>query len=375
MMHAIYQYFYEPETWLSFVRLFQYITFRTAYAAVTSLIMCWGLVWWLTPRFRSWNLAQRDLRPFLEFQEGKEGTPTMGGLLLVFSVIMSTVIWADLSNRFIQMILFVMVTLGLLGALDDWYKMRTPETDGLSVKTKLLVQLIVGVVVGLWLIREPLPIRLLWLSEEFRYELSQSLFLPFMKEVWLPLGLLYIPLVIIVVIGTSNAVNLTDGLDGLAIGSVTFCAVAYGAMAYISGHYMFSEYLQVPNIRGSGELTVFVAALIGAALGFLWFNAHPAQIFMGDAGSLPLGGSIGILAVIIKQELLLVVVGGIFVIEALSVFAQIGCYKLTGRRLLKMAPLHHHFELKGVEESKITIRFWIVGIILALIALSTLKLR
>ncbi|MGM0381685.1 MAG: phospho-N-acetylmuramoyl-pentapeptide-transferase, partial [bacterium] len=217
--------------------------------------------------------------------------------------------------------------------------------------------------------------RVLWLSEEFHFELSRSLFLPFMKEFWVPLGLFYVPFVVLVVIGSSNAVNLTDGLDGLAVGSVTFCAVAYGAMAYISGHYIFSEYLQVPNIRGTGELTVFIASLIGASLGFLWFNAHPAQIFMGDAGSLSLGGSIGTLAVIIKQELLLIIVGGIFVMEALSVIAQVGYYKLTGKRLLKMAPLHHHFELKGLDESKITIRFWIIGIILALVALSTLKLR
>jgi phospho-N-acetylmuramoyl-pentapeptide-transferase len=375
MMYAIYQNFYEPETWFSFVRLFQYITLRTAYAAVTGLISCWGFLWLFIPRFRSWNLAQEDLRPYLDFQEGKEGTPTMGGLLLVVSIVLSTILWADLGNRFVQMILFVIISLGLLGALDDWYKMRYPSTDGLSVKTKLLVQVLVGGVVGIWLIQEPLPIRLLWLSEEFHFDLSRSLFLPFMKEFWIPLGLFYVPFVVLVVIGSSNAVNLTDGLDGLAVGSVTFCAVAYGAMAYISGHYIFSEYLQVPNIRGTGELTVFVASLIGASLGFLWFNAHPAQIFMGDAGSLSLGGSIGTLAVIIKQELLLIIVGGIFVVEALSVIAQVGYYKLTGKRLLKMAPIHHHFELKGLDESKITIRFWIIGIILALVALSTLKLR
>ncbi len=375
MMHAIYRYFYDPEAWYSFIRVFQYITLRTAYSAVTGLLISWGLAWWLIPRFKKWNISQKTHRPHLEFQNGKEGTPTMGGIFLVIAVSFSTFLWADLSNRFIQMCLFVFLALGFLGALDDWYQMRSRKGDGFSVRTKIIVQLVIALVVGIWITRQELPIRLLWISEEFRPELSRSLFLPFMKETWLPLGILYIPFVMVVLMGTSNAVNLTDGLDGLAIGSVVFVAVAYGALAYISGHYIFSEYLQVPNIRGAGELTVFISGLIGAGLGFLWFNAHPAQIFMGDAGSLPLGGAIGMIAIITKQELLLVLVGGIFVAEAISVIAQVLSYKITGNRLLKMSPLHHHFELKGLSESKIIVRFWIIGIILALLALSTLKLR
>ncbi len=375
MMHALYRYFYEPEAWYSFIRIFQYITVRTAYSALTGLLISWGLAWLMIPRFKEWDISQSTHRPHLEFQNGKQGTPTMGGLFLVIAVTFSTFMWADLSNRFIQMTLFVFLALGFLGALDDWYQMRSRQGDGLSVQTKIIVQLVITLVVGFWLTRQELPIRLLWISEEFRPELSWSLFLPFMKETWLPLGIIYIPFVMLVLMGTSNAVNLTDGLDGLAIGSVVFVAVAYGALAYISGHYVFSEYLQVPNIRGAGELTVFISGLIGAGLGFLWFNAHPAQIFMGDAGSLPLGGAIGMVAIITKQELLLVLVGGIFVAEAISVIVQVLSFKLMGKRLLKMSPLHHHFELKGLSESKIIVRFWIVGIILALLALSTLKLR
>ncbi|MGM0380396.1 MAG: phospho-N-acetylmuramoyl-pentapeptide-transferase [bacterium] len=374
-MHAMYEYFYAPDAWYSFIRVFQYITLRTAYSAVTGLVVSWFLAWWLIPRFKSWDISQNTHRPHLEFQEGKQGTPTMGGVFLVIAITISTLLWADLSNKFIQMSLFVLLALGFLGALDDWYQMRSPQGRGLSMKIKLLVQLIVAFVVGLWLIRDNLPIRLLWISEEFRPQLSRSVFLPFMKETWIPLGLVYLPFVMLVLMGTSNAVNLTDGLDGLAIGSVVFVAVTYAALAYISGHYLFSEYLQVPNIRGAAELTVFISSLVGAGLGFLWFNSHPAQVFMGDAGSLPLGGVIGLVAIITKQELLLVIVGGIFVVEAISVIAQVAYFKFKGHRLLKMSPLHHHFELKGLPESKITVRFWIVGIILALITLSTLKLR
>lgn len=375
MMYAIYQMFYEPDSWLSFTRVFQYITFRTAYAAITSGTLCWVLGKVLIPRFRAWSIAQRSTREDLDFQDNKKGTPTMGGLLIVISIAVACFLWADLGNRFVLMAMFVLISLGLLGSLDDWIQMRYRDKSGLSATTKFVVQGLVGLLVGFWLIKEPMPIRLLWLGEATRYDLSQHLFFPFFKSVTLPLNYLYVPFVMIVVMGSSNAVNLTDGIDGLAIGCVVFAAVAYGAMAYISGHYVFSEYLQVPNIKGTSELTTFVASIVGAGLGFLWFNAFPAQIFMGDAGSLPLGGAIGTIAVIIKQELLLVIVGGIFVAEALSVMLQVLSYRTTGNRLFEMAPLHHHFELKGMNECKITIRFWIVSIILALFALSTLKLR
>jgi phospho-N-acetylmuramoyl-pentapeptide-transferase len=287
----------------------------------------------------------------------------------------SSFLWSDLSNRFVCMVLFVLVSFGVMGALDDWLQMHYPDGEGLSMRTKFGVQLIIAFLVGTWLVQEPMPIRLLWINDTFRPELSQSLFLPFLKSIWVPLGMFYIPFVMLVIVGGSNAVNLTDGLDGLAIGCLIFVGVAYGAMAYITGHFRFSRYLKIPNIKGTAELVPFIASMIGAGLGFLWFNAYPAQIFMGDAGSLPLGGAIGTVAVLIKQELLLVLVGGIFVAEAASVLLQILSFQLTGNRLFKMAPLHHHFELDGFNESKITIRFWIVGIALALLALSTLKLR
>lgn len=375
MMYAIYQYLYEADTWLSFTRVFRYITFRTAYAAVTSGVLCWLMGKFLIPRFKQWNLQQRENRADLEFQQNKAGTPTMGGIFIVLSVTVSSLVWADLSNRFVLMCLFVLASLGLLGALDDWIQMNYSERSGLSARTKLFVQVVIAFLLGLWIIQKPLEIRLLWIGDQFRYGLSQSLFLPFLKSTWIPLGMLYVPFVMLVVIGGSNAVNLTDGLDGLAIGCIVFVAVAYGAMAYITGHFRFSRYLQVPNVRGTAELVPFVASIIGAGLGFLWYNAYPAQVFMGDAGSLPLGGAIGTVAVLIKQELLLVLVGGIFVAEALSVMLQIISYRLTGNRLFEMAPLHHHFELRGLNESKITIRFWIIAITLALLALSTLKLR
>lgn len=374
MMYAIYQEFYEPGTWLSFTRVFRYITFRTAYAAVTSGILCWLLAKVFIPRFHDWNLAQREPRPELDFQDNKTGTPTMGGIFIVVAMTVSSFLWSDLSNRFVCMSLFVLVSFGLMGALDDWLQMHN-DSNGLKIKTKLVIQSAVAFLLGIWLIQEPMPIRLLWIDETFRPGLSQSLFLPFLKSTWVPLDILYVPFVMLVIIGGSNAVNLTDGLDGLAIGCFIFVAVAYGSMAYITGHFEFSRYLKVPNIRGTAELVPFVASMIGAGLGFLWFNAFPAQVFMGDAGSLPLGGAIGTVAVLIKQELLLILVGGIFVAEALSVLLQILSFRLTGNRLFEMAPLHHHFELKGLNESKITIRFWIIGIALALLALSTLKLR
>ncbi len=342
---------------------------------MTSGVLCWLLGRIFIPRFERWDLSLRTPRRELDFHEEKKGTPTMGGLLLVASITVSTLLWADLSNRFVHMVLFVLLSMGVLGAVDDWQQMNREDNRGLSARTKFLIQGGVALVVGLWLIQKPIPVRLLWIDEVFRYDLTRSVFLPFLKSFWLPLGLMYIPFVMIVIMGSSNAVNLTDGLDGLAAGSVVFVAVAYAAIAYISGHYVFSRYLQIPNIRGGAELTIFVASIIGSGLGFLWFNAPPAQIFMGDAGSLSLGGALGTTAVLIKQELLLVLVGGIFVVEALSVMIQVLYYRMTGKRVFRMAPLHHHFELKGMDECKITMRFWIVGIIFALLALSTLKLR
>lgn len=375
MMHALYEQFYRPDSWWSFIRVFRFITFRTAYATLTGGILCWLLARIFIPRFKRWNLELSEPRSELDFHDNKTGTPTMGGVFIVFSMAVSSLLWSDLSNRFVYLCLFVLISFGLMGALDDWLQMRGSRNGGLSIQTKLGVQAVVSFLVGVLVIQEPMQIRLLWINDSFRPELSQSLFLPFLKSTWIPLSSFYVPFVMVVIIGGSNAVNLTDGLDGLAVGCLIFVAVAYGAMAYITGHFQFSRYLQIPNIKGTAELVPFIASMIGAGLGFLWFNAFPAQVFMGDAGSLPLGGAIGTVAVLIKQELLLVLVGGIFVAEAASVMLQVISYRFTGHRLFKMAPLHHHFELSGLNESKITTRFWIVGITLALLALSTLKLR
>lgn len=346
--------------------VFRYITFRTIWAFVTALMF--SIVF--GPRFISWlrsikcgQYIQEDVAAKADHQK-KAGTPTMGGLLMGVAVLASTLLWADLSNHYIWLTLFVFIGFGTVGFLDDYLKIRRKNNRGLSSKTKLGGQILVALAAMLIFMMDPAYSSLL--SVPF---LKESLFHP-------DLGLFYLPFAIIVMVGASNGVNLTDGLDGLAIGPSVVAAACLGVFLYIAGNVNLTNYLQVPYIVGVGEVSVICGALVGAGLGFLWFNAYPAQVFMGDVGSLSIGGVLGFMAVLAKQELVLVIVGGLFVIETLSVAMQVGFYKMTGgKRIFRMAPLHHHFELKGVPESKIIIRFWIVSILLGLAALSTLKLR
>ncbi len=292
----------------------------------------------------------------------KTGTPTMGGLLVLFSIVTATLLWADLTNFFVWMVLLVTISYGGIGFLDDYLMQVKKESKGLPGRFKIVSQVAIGLLVA----------GLLYARADFDTHVS----VPFLKQVTLDLGWGYILFATIVIVGTSNAVNLTDGLDGLAIGPMTVAGATYIVLSYVAGHVKIADYLQIQYVAGSGELAVFCGALVGAGMGFLWYNAYPAQIFLGDVGSLPLGGALGAVAVITKHEILLALVGGIFVLEALSVIFQVGFFKVTnGRRIFRMAPIHHHFELKGWPEPKVIVRFWIIAIMLGLLALSTLKLR
>jgi phospho-N-acetylmuramoyl-pentapeptide-transferase len=291
----------------------------------------------------------------------KQGTPTMGGLMILAAIIIPTLLWADLTNMYIWSALFVTVGYGAIGFVDDYKKVVKKDTKGLSPRQKMFWQVLLAGAVAVFLFLKP--------------GFSEELYFPFFKNFHPDLGFWFIPFAALVIVGASNAVNLTDGLDGLAIGPVTINAATYMLFAYVAGHANLSNYLQIPRVVGAGELAVLCGAMVGAGLGFLWYNSYPAEVFMGDVGSLSLGGTLGIIAVLTKQELLLVIVGGVFVVEALSVIFQVGSYKYRGKRMFRMAPIHHHFELKGVAEPKIIVRFWIITIILALMAISTLKMR
>lgn len=345
----------------SALNVFRYITFRSIAALLTALIL--SIVF--GPRFiqalRRLKFGQYINEDVAAHQQ-KAGTPTMGGLLLGFCIITSVLLWGDLANEYVWMTLFVFLGFGALGFVDDYAKVVKKRNKGLTAKQKLLGQVIVAGVAAAVLLSDP--------------EYSTRLAVPFFKHLTPDLGMWYLPFAMIVMIGASNAVNLTDGLDGLAIGPMIVNAAMFGLFIYVAGHAQMARYLQVMPVSGVGEVTVFCGALVGAGLGFLWFNAYPAQIFMGDVGSLSLGGVLGFLAVLCKQELLLIVVGGLYVAETVSVILQVGYFKMSGgKRIFRMAPLHHHFELMGVPESKIIIRFWILSILLALVGLSTLKLR
>ena len=302
----------------------------------------------------------RDDGPETHYQ--KSGTPTMGGVLIIGAVVAATLLWANLTNFYVWVVLLVIVGFGAIGFADDYLMQVKKRSKGLGVKQKLLLQTLLATVCGLMFY--------------FNSDFSTQITVPFLKKVQPDLGWGYILFTVVVIVGASNAVNLTDGLDGLAIGPLIIVAATYMVFAYVTGHVKFAEYLQINYVAGVGEIAIFCGALVGAGLGFLWFNAYPAQIFMGDVGSLALGSAMGAIAIITKQEILLVLVGGLFVIETLSVIFQVGFFKLThGRRIFRMAPLHHHFELKGWPEPKVIVRFWIIAIALALVALSTLKLR
>jgi len=345
--------------------VFRYITFRTAWAALTALLISFILGPWLIKRMTRIKLGQFIREEGPQSHQVKAGTPTMGGILINFAILIPTILWADIMNPYIWIVLFVTFAYGAIGFIDDFRKLAKKQNLGLTAKQKFTMQFAVALVAGLAIAYLP----------QIHNVYSTTLTFPFVSKYVLNLGFLYIPFIMIVIVGASNAVNLTDGLDGLAIGTTLIAAVTYALLTYAAGNFRLAEYLRIAWVPGAGELAVFCGAMVGASLGFLWFNAHPAEIFMGDVGSLALGGAIGCLAVMIKQEILLVFVGGLFVIEALSVILQVASFKLTGRRIFKMAPLHHHFELSGWRETKVVVRFWIIAIIFALVSLSTLKLR
>lgn len=348
-----------------FFNLFRYLTFRSGGAILTALVICFLVA----PRIIRWLRAtQSHGQPIRE--DGpeshlltKKGTPTMGGLMMLLSVGVSTLLWADLSNAYVWIVLFVTFGFGLVGFSDDYLKVSKKNPKGLRGKVKLAAQFSIALIASLWAVL---------VSPD---AVATQLTLPFFKDVLLDLGWFYVAFAMVVMVGASNAVNLTDGLDGLAIVPIMIAAGCFGLIAYLVGNAIYADYLQLSRIAGAGELGVFCAAMIGAGLGFLWFNAPPAMVFMGDTGSLAFGGSLGAISVIVKHELVLAIIGGLFVMEALSVMVQVASFKLTGKRVFRMAPIHHHFEKKGWAEPTVVIRFWIIAVILALIGLSTLKLR
>jgi len=358
----LYHLLYPLHTTISVFNVFRYITFRTIYASLTAFLICFLLGPWVIQQLSRLQIGQyiRDDGP--ETHHKKAGTPTMGGTLILFSIVVSTLLWTNLTNYYVWIVLLVTVGYGAIGFVDDYLMQIKKQSKGLSIRNKFLLQVIMAVITG----------TLVYLCPDF----SARVTIPFFKKVTPDLGWGYILFAAFVIIATSNAVNLTDGLDGLAIGPFIIAATTYMVFAYVAGHSKIAGYLQINYVAGSGEITIVCGTLAGAGLGFLWFNAYPAQIFMGDVGSLSLGAALGTVAVITKQEILLALVGGLFVIETLSVIFQVGFFRMTnGRRIFRMAPLHHHFELKGWPEPKVIVRFWIIAIALALLSMSTLKLR
>lgn len=349
---------------LSILNVFRYITFRTAYAAVTAMIITLLIGPYVIRRLKEMSFSMKSKGYEPERHKTKEGTPTMGGVIIVGSAVISSVLWADLRNPYVWIVLFVFTAYGLLGFADDYKKTILKNPNGISARAKFMGQLVVAVAATAMIMQVDAG------------GVSTKLAMPFFKDFIVDLSYFYFAFAIFVIIGSSNAVNLTDGLDGLAIAPSVIAFGTIGLFVYLSGHVNFANYLQIMYVRNAGELAIFCGAMVGAGLGFLWYNAHPASVFMGDVGSLSIGGALATVAVIAKHEIILAIVGGIFVVETLSVIFQVGYFRLTGgRRLFRMAPIHHHFELSGWSETKITVRFWIVSIILALVALSTLKLR
>ncbi len=358
----VYHLLYPLHTSISAFNVFRYITFRTIYASLTAFLISLVLGAWAIRKLRALQVGQFVREDGPESHLKKSGTPTMGGVMILFAVVTSTLLWANLTNFYVWMLLLVITSYGAIGFTDDYLMQVKKRSKGLSARHKFTAQVLVAAIVGLLFCNHP--------------GFSTQVTLPFLKNITPDFGWFYVLFTVLVVVGASNAVNLTDGLDGLAIGPMIIASATYMVFAYVAGHVKFADYLQLAYIPGAGEAAVFCGALAGSGLGFLWFNAYPAQVFMGDTGSLPLGGAVGTIAIITKQEILLILVGGLFVIETLSVIAQVGFFKLTrGKRIFRMAPLHHHFELKGWPEPKVIVRFWIVAGILALVAMSTLKLR
>ena len=355
--------FYPLVKYFSALNIFKYLTFRSAYAAITALLIAFLLGPWLIERLRELKFGQSVREDGPESHLAKTGTPTMGGILIILAVAVSVLLWQDLDNVYSWIALGALLGFGCIGLADDWLKIKLRNSDGLAAWMKFLAQVAVAtaVVVALYV--------------NGGAETSK-LYVPFFKHPVVDLGAFWIPLAVIYVVYWSNAVNLTDGLDGLATGLMIMALIAFAVLTYITGRPDWASYLSIPYIKGAGELTVFNLALIGACVGFLWFNSHPAEVFMGDVGSLALGGVLGVLSLIVKKELLLLVVGGVFMMEVFSVVLQVGYFKLSGgSRLFRMAPVHHHFELKGWKETKVVARFWILGGLFAILALSTLKIQ
>jgi phospho-N-acetylmuramoyl-pentapeptide-transferase len=359
---VFYHLFYPLKAHFSPFNVFRYITFRSFFAILTALVLSLIIGPWCIKKLKELQIGQFIREDGPRSHLSKAGTPTMGGLMIIFTMLTSTLLWADLRNPYIWLLITVTLGFGLVGFFDDYLKVIKKHNLGLTGRQKLLGQVIIALVAALWLYFSP--------------DFTPTLTIPFFEDLRPNLSFGYILLAMLVIVGTANAVNLTDGLDGLAIGPVTIAAVFYAIFAYLAGNAIIARYLKITFVPGVGELTVFLGALAGAGIGFLWFNAYPAQVFMGDVGALALGGVLGTAALATKQEILLILVGGLFVVEALSVILQVSFFKVTnGRRIFRMAPIHHHFELKGWPEPKVIVRFWIIAIVLGILSLSTLKLR
>jgi len=356
--------FYPLHTEVRFFNVFRYITFRSALAALTALIMSLIVGPWLIGKLQELQIGQEIREEGPSSHQVKRGTPTMGGLLIVPTIVVPTLLWADIFNPFVWIVCGSTVAFGAIGFLDDYLKISKKRNLGLTARAKFVLQILTALVIGGILV-----------GFSFYGLYSTQLSLLFFKTFRPEMGVFYALFTVLVLVGSSNAVNLTDGLDGLAIGSVLIAAGTFTILTYATGHAKIADYLGIPFVRGSGELAVFSAAMVGASMGFLWFNCHPAEVFMGDVGSMALGSGLGTLAVLCKQEMLLVIVGGLFVLEAMSVILQVGSFKTRGVRIFRMAPLHHHFELSGWGETKVVIRFWIVALIFSMLSLATLKLR
>jgi phospho-N-acetylmuramoyl-pentapeptide-transferase len=360
----LYQLLYPLHQYFSALNVFRYITFRAAYATVTALVICFALGSWFIRELHKRGIIQPIREEGPKSHEGKKGTPTMGGILILAAVFIPSLLWCNLANRYVIIALLTTLWMGLIGFLDDYLRVVAKRPKGLIGRYKMAGQVSYGLALGLYLYLRPID-----------PDVSTLTSIPFFKGLFINFGWFYVVLVMLVITGTSNAVNLTDGIDGLAIGLCAFCFFAFAGLAYLTGHKVFSEYLNILYLEGAGELAIYCMAVVGAALGFLWFNTHPAQLFMGDTGSLSLGGALGVVALLLKRELLLVIIGGLFVAEALSVILQVASFKLRKKRIFKMSPLHHHFELSGWSEQKIVVRFWIIATLLTLLSLSTLKLQ
>jgi phospho-N-acetylmuramoyl-pentapeptide-transferase len=392
MLMSLAQWLQSVSPELGFLRVFQYLTFRAVMAAMTALLLGLAAGPFVIRRLAALKIGQPIRGYGMQSHLSKSGTPTMGGVLVLLCISISTLLWVDLSNRFVWIVLLVTLGFGAIGWVDDWRKVVHKDPEGMRSREKYFWQSVIGLLAALYLvfsISENSNMRVLelffkWVQSGFDLNLppKAGLMLPFFKEISYPLGVLgFVILTYLVIVGSSNAVNLTDGLDGLAIMPVVMVGSALGVFAYVAGSAVFSKYLFFPHIPGAGELLVFCSAMAGAGLAFLWFNTHPAQVFMGDVGALALGASLGTIAVIVRQEIVLAIMGGIFVVEALSVMLQVTYFKYSkkkygeGRRILKMAPLHHHFEKSGWKETQVVVRFWIITMLLCLVGLSTLKLR